>query len=136
MTVLADLAVEGTTAASELQGIADLAEADSTRISGGQRQLVLIARALAQDARVVVMDEPTASLNENDSQKLLGLLREFRAQGIACILISHKLKEVESIADTITVLRDGAVIESLDAKADLPLPGLEAAPLTYGAARS
>ena len=64
---------------------------------------------------LLILDEPTSSLNENDSQALLQLLREFRSNGIACVLISHKLKEVESVADTITVLRDGAVIESLDA---------------------
>src|SRR4051794_16933302 len=81
----------------------------------GKQQLVEIAKALSKNVELLILDEPTSSLNENDSQALLQLLREFRAQGIACVLISHKLNEVESVADTITVLRDGAVIESLDA---------------------
>jgi len=85
------------------------------RLGVGKQQLVEIAKALSKNVELLILDEPTSSLNENDSQALLQLLRDFRDQGIACVLISHKLKEVESIADTITVLRDGAVIESLDA---------------------
>ena len=85
------------------------------RIGVGKQQLVEIAKALSKKVNLLILDEPTSSLNEADSQKLLGLLREFRSQGIACVLISHKLKEVEAVADTITILRDGAVIESLDA---------------------
>ncbi len=85
------------------------------RLGVGKQQLVEIAKALSKNVTLLILDEPTSSLNENDSQALLQLLRDFRDQGIACVLISHKLKEVESIADTITVLRDGAVIESLDA---------------------
>ena len=86
------------------------------RLGVGKQQLVEIAKALSKNVELLILDEPTASLNENDSQALLQLLREFRSNGIACVLISHKLKEVESVADTITVIRDGAVIESLDAK--------------------
>jgi len=71
---------------------------------------------LSRSVGPLTLDEPPPALNGNDSQSLLQLLRDFRAQGIACVLISHKLKEVESVADTITVLRDGAVIETLDAK--------------------
>ena len=85
------------------------------RIGVGKQQLVEIAKALSKKVNLLILDEPTSSLNEADSQKLLNLLREFRSQGIACVLISHKLKEVEAVADTITILRDGAVIESLDA---------------------
>jgi putative multiple sugar transport system ATP-binding protein len=84
------------------------------RIGVGKQQLVEIAKALSKKVNLLILDEPTSSLNEADSQKLLNLLREFRDQGIACVLISHKLKEVEAVADTITILRDGAVIESLD----------------------
>ena len=87
------------------------------RIGVGKQQLVEIAKALSKKVNLLILDEPTSSLNEADSQKLLNLLREFRSQGIACVLISHKLKEVEAVADTITILRDGAVIESLDAGA-------------------
>jgi putative multiple sugar transport system ATP-binding protein len=85
------------------------------RLGVGKQQLVEIAKALSKKVSLLILDEPTSSLNESDSQKLLGLLREFRDQGIACVLISHKLKEVEAVADTITILRDGAVVESLDA---------------------
>ena len=104
--------------AIELLKKVGLHETPDTKISHlgvGKQQLVEIAKALSKDVELLILDEPTSSLNENDSQALLQLLREFRANGIACVLISHKLKEVESVADTITVLRDGAVIESLDA---------------------
>ena len=104
--------------AIELLDKVGLDESPGTRISRigvGKQQLVEIAKALSKNVELLILDEPTASLNENDSQKLLQLLREFREHGIACVLISHKLKEVEAVADTITVLRDGAVIESLDA---------------------
>ncbi len=105
--------------AIELLKKVGLSETPDTKISHlgvGKQQLVEIAKALSKNVELLILDEPTSSLNENDSQALLQLLREFRAQGIACVLISHKLKEVESVADTITVLRDGAVIESLDAR--------------------
>lgn len=82
----------------------------------GQRQLVEIAKALAKDVRLLILDEPTAALNEDDSANLLKLLSELKSQGVTCILISHKLKEIVAIADTITVLRDGRVVTSLDAK--------------------
>jgi putative multiple sugar transport system ATP-binding protein len=104
--------------AIELLKKVGLDESSNTRISRigvGKQQLVEIAKALSKNVELLILDEPTSALNENDSQQLLQLLREFRAQGIACVLISHKLKEVESVADTITILRDGAVIESLDA---------------------
>ena len=96
-------------------GLRETPDTKIRRLGVGKQQLVEIAKALSKDVELLILDEPTSSLNENDSQALLQLLREFRAQGIACVLISHKLKEVESVADTITVLRDGAVIETLDA---------------------
>ena len=96
-------------------GLDETPDTKISRLGVGKQQLVEIAKALSKDVELLILDEPTSSLNENDSQKLLQLLREFRAQGIACVLISHKLKEVESVADTITIIRDGAVIESLDA---------------------
>ncbi len=83
----------------------------------GKRQLIEIGKALAKDVKLLILDEPTAALNEDDSQNLLVLLRELNAQGVTCILISHKLKEIVSIADTITVLRDGATVCSMDATA-------------------
>ncbi|MCI7322843.1 MAG: ATP-binding cassette domain-containing protein [Lachnospiraceae bacterium] len=82
----------------------------------GNQQLVEIAKALSKNVKLLILDEPTASLNEDDSQNLLQLLRELKAQGVTCIMISHKLREITAIADTITVLRDGATICSLDAQ--------------------
>ncbi len=81
----------------------------------GKQQLIEIAKALGRDVRILILDEPTAALNEDDSENLLKLLREQRAQGVTCILISHKLKEVIAIADSVTVLRDGKTICTLDA---------------------
>jgi putative multiple sugar transport system ATP-binding protein len=81
----------------------------------GKQQLVEIAKALSRDIRLLILDEPTAALNEDDSANLLDLLRGLRDQGVTCILISHKLKEVIAIADSVTVLRDGQTICTLDA---------------------
>jgi len=81
----------------------------------GKQQLVEIAKALSKNVKLLILDEPTAALNENDSENLLNLLRELKSQGITCIMISHKLKEVISIADKATVLRDGQTICTLDA---------------------
>lgn len=81
----------------------------------GNRQLVEIAKALSKNVKLLILDEPTAALNEDDSENLLDLLRDLREQGVTCIMISHKLKEIVSIADTVTVLRDGATICSMDA---------------------
>ena len=83
----------------------------------GQQQLVEIAKALSRNARLLVLDEPTSALNETDSDNLLDLLRELKQQGVTSILISHKLQEVISIADTVTILRDGQSIVTLDASA-------------------
>jgi putative multiple sugar transport system ATP-binding protein len=81
----------------------------------GKQQLVEIAKALSKNVKLLILDEPTAALNEDDSENLLELLRELKKQGITCIMISHKLKEVISIADKATVLRDGQTICTLDA---------------------
>ena len=80
----------------------------------GKQQLVEIAKALSKEVRLLILDEPTSSLNESDSEALLNLLLEFKQQGITSILISHKLNEVKKVADRITILRDGASIETLD----------------------
>jgi len=82
----------------------------------GKQQLIEIAKALSKNAKLLILDEPTSSLNEFDSANLLNLLRELKKQGITSIMISHKLKEVISIADTVTVLRDGKTICSLDSE--------------------
>ena len=81
----------------------------------GKRQLIEIAKALSKDVKLLILDEPTAALNEDDSENLLKLIGELRNQGISCIMISHKLKEVISIADSVTVIRDGQTIVTLDA---------------------
>jgi len=81
----------------------------------GKQQLVEIAKALSKNVKLLILDEPTAALNENDSENLLLLLKELKKQGITCIMISHKLKEVIAIADKATVLRDGHTICTLDA---------------------
>jgi putative multiple sugar transport system ATP-binding protein len=81
----------------------------------GKQQLVEIAKALSREVKLLILDEPTAALNEDDSANLLELLRGLREQGVTCIMISHKLKEVIAIADTVTVLRDGKTICTLDA---------------------
>jgi putative multiple sugar transport system ATP-binding protein len=82
----------------------------------GKQQLVEIAKALSKSISLLILDEPTAALNEDDSENLLLLIKELKEQGVTCILISHKLKEVTGIADTITVLRDGKSICSLDTR--------------------
>jgi putative multiple sugar transport system ATP-binding protein len=81
----------------------------------GKQQLVEIAKALSKEVRLLILDEPTAALNDDDSAHLLDLLRGLRDDGITCVVISHKLGEVTEIADTITILRDGQSIETLDA---------------------
>lgn len=80
----------------------------------GKQQLVEIAKALSKNVRLLILDEPTSSLNEADSAKLLQLLIDFREKGLTSILISHKLNEVSKVADTITVLRDGATVARMN----------------------
>lgn len=87
-------------------------------LSVGKQQLVEIAKALSKNVKILILDEPTASLNETDSDNLLNLIRDLKKHGVTCVLISHKLKEVIKIADTITVLRDGQTICTLDAHKD------------------
>lgn len=82
-------------------------------IGVGKQQLVEIAKALAKKVKLLILDEPTAALNEEDSENLLNLLLELKKDGITSILISHKLNEISKVSDKITVIRDGAVIETL-----------------------
>jgi putative multiple sugar transport system ATP-binding protein len=98
-----------------------LSEAPGTlvdRIGVGKQQLVEIAKALSKDVRLLILDEPTSALSEKDSQALLDLLLELKRQGVTSIIISHKLNEVRSIADRVTVIRDGATISTLNANSD------------------
>lgn len=78
----------------------------------GKQQLVEIAKALSKRVKLLILDEPTAALNDEDSAHLLDLINSLRGQGITCIIISHKLKEIRRIADTVTILRDGKTIET------------------------
>ena len=79
----------------------------------GKQQLVEIAKALSRDVKLLILDEPTAALNESDCDNLLGLIQDLKQHGVTSIMISHKLKEVIRIADTVTVLRDGKTICTL-----------------------
>ena len=87
-------------------------------ISVGKQQLVEIAKALAKNARLLILDEPTASLNENDSKALLELLLQFKKEGMTSIIISHKLNEISYVSDKITIIRDGTTIETLNKLTD------------------
>ncbi|MCB8839125.1 multiple monosaccharide ABC transporter ATP-binding protein [Aurantimonas sp. VKM B-3413] len=101
----------------ELLAKVGLKEPPQTRVTDlglGKQQLVEIAKALSKEVKLLILDEPTSSLNETDSEALLKLLLEFKARGISSILISHKLNEISKVADTITVLRDGSAVSTLD----------------------
>ena len=107
--------------ADELLKTVGLKESSRTLIKDigvGKQQLVEIAKALAKKVKLLILDEPTSSLNESDSQALLDLLLKFKKEGMTSIIISHKLNEVSYVADKITVIRDGSTIETLDKKTD------------------
>jgi putative multiple sugar transport system ATP-binding protein len=113
--------LEATSRAKELLARVGLSEDPSTLIKNigiGKQQLVEIAKALAKDVKLLILDEPTAALNDADSQHLLSLLDGLRRKGITSIMISHKLNEIEQISDSITIIRDGRTIETLDVKAE------------------
>ncbi|MEU3183316.1 multiple monosaccharide ABC transporter ATP-binding protein [Streptomyces sp. NPDC006923] len=98
-----------------------LREHPGTRVADigvGKQQLVEIAKALAKKVKLLILDEPTAALNDGDSAQLLRLILELKSQGIASIIISHKLNEIAEVADSVTILRDGRTIETLDVKAE------------------
>ncbi|SFL93911.1 putative multiple sugar transport system ATP-binding protein [Gracilibacillus orientalis] len=100
----------------ERVGLKDSPETAVMDIGVGKQQLVEIAKALSKNVKLLILDEPTAALNETDSENLLKLLLELKQQGVSSILISHKLNEVSYVSDSITVLRDGKTIETLHAK--------------------
>ncbi len=107
--------------ADELLKVVGLKESSRTLIKDigvGKQQLVEIAKTLAKKVRLLILDEPTSSLNESDSQALLDLMLQFKKEGMTSIIISHKLNEVSYVADKITVVRDGSTIETLDKKTD------------------
>ena len=107
--------------AAELLNRVGLAENPITKITDigvGKQQLVEIAKALSKDVKLLILDEPTAALNDEDSAHLLGLISGLRDHGITSIIISHKLNEIKAIADRVTIIRDGQTIETLDLDAD------------------
>ncbi|QEO16088.1 ATP-binding cassette domain-containing protein [Agromyces intestinalis] len=112
--------VEAKREAIQLLARVGLRENPDTKIKHlgvGKQQLVEIAKALAKNVKLLILDEPTAALNEDDSQHLLDLILGLKAKGITSIMISHKLNEIEQIADSITIIRDGQTIETLDVAA-------------------
>jgi putative multiple sugar transport system ATP-binding protein len=99
-------------------GLKEAPRTHVTQLGAGKQQLVEIAKALSKQVKLLILDEPTSSLNEIDSDALLDLLLEFKRKGISSILISHKLNEVAKVADKITVLRDGGSIVTVDRGSD------------------
>ena len=105
--------------AAELLARVGLAENPTTPVGElgvGKQQLIEIAKALSKRVKLLILDEPTAALNDKDSEHLLGLLRQLKGQGVTSIMISHKLNEIAEIADRTTIIRDGRTIETLDMK--------------------
>ena len=102
----------------KMVGLTDSSKTLVKDIGTGKQQLVEIAKALAKNAKLLILDEPTSSLNETDSRALLDLMLEFKKNGMTMIIISHKLNEVAYVADKITIIRDGSTIETLDCKKD------------------
>jgi len=103
--------------ATELMRRVGLNESPATKVyelGVGKQQLVEIAKAMAKDVSMLILDEPTAALNDEDSNHLLDLIAGLRTHGITSIIISHKLREIRRIADRVTVLRDGKTIETID----------------------
>ena len=86
------------------------------KLGVGKQQLVEIAKALSKKVRLLILDEPTAALSESDSQALLDLMLELKAEGVTSIIISHKLNEVRRVADSVTVIRDGTTVSTMDAR--------------------
>ena len=86
------------------------------RLSTAQQQLVAIARALSMNARLLILDEPTSSLTSSDAERLFDVLRDLRAAGTGIVYISHRLKEIETLADRAVVLRDGRNAGTLHAR--------------------
>jgi putative multiple sugar transport system ATP-binding protein len=100
----------------ERVGLNDSPATKINDIGVGKQQLVEIAKALSKEVKLLILDEPTAALNDEDSAHLLGLIENLRRQGITAIIISHKLKEIRRIADTVTIIRDGKTIETFSMK--------------------
>lgn len=107
--------------AREIMEVVGLHENPDTLVSSigvGKQQLVEICKAISKDVKLLILDEPTAALNDEESDKLLNLVLEFKKKGITSILISHKLREVTRVCDAITIIRDGETIETLEKGVD------------------
>ncbi|SEE70688.1 monosaccharide ABC transporter ATP-binding protein, CUT2 family [Arthrobacter alpinus] len=107
--------------ASKLLARVGLNDHPTTKVSElgvGKQQLVEIAKALSKEVKLLILDEPTAALNDSDSENLLNLIKHLQGQGITSIMISHKLNEIKAVADKVTIIRDGQTIETLDMHAD------------------
>ncbi|MFD6699803.1 MULTISPECIES: multiple monosaccharide ABC transporter ATP-binding protein [unclassified Microbacterium] len=107
--------------AAKLLASVGLKENPATKIADigvGKQQLVEIAKALSKSVRLLILDEPTAALNDDDSAHMLELITHLRDEGITSIIISHKLNEIRAIADEVTVIRDGRNIETLEMRTD------------------
>ncbi|WP_321819730.1 MULTISPECIES: multiple monosaccharide ABC transporter ATP-binding protein [unclassified Burkholderia] len=99
-------------------GLGDSPDTPVGTLGIGKQQLVEIAKALSKEVRLLILDEPTASLNERDSETLLDLLLDLKQRGVTSIIISHKLNEISRVADSITVIRDGSTVDELDCRAE------------------
>jgi putative multiple sugar transport system ATP-binding protein len=99
-------------------GLNEPPETMVSKLGVGKQQLVEIARALSKKVDLLILDEPTSSLNDDESDKLLNLILDFKKQGITCVMISHKLNEVLKVADSVTIIRDGKSIGTHDVKAE------------------
>ena len=107
--------------AAKLLARVGLRENPTTKINQigvGKQQLVDIAKALSKEVKLLILDEPTAALNDEDSDHLIDLILSLKAEGITSIIISHKLNEIKKVSDTVTIIRDGKTIETI-AKADV-----------------
>ncbi|HEM7808124.1 TPA: sugar ABC transporter ATP-binding protein [Burkholderia multivorans] len=100
----------------EKVGLSDSPDTPVGTLGIGKQQLVEIAKALSKEVRLLILDEPTASLNEKDSDTLLELLLDLKKRGVTSIIISHKLNEISRVADSITVIRDGSTVDELDCR--------------------
>lgn len=98
----------------DMVGLDVLATKNVEALSAGQKQLIEIAKALSSDAKIILLDEPTASISVNEANILIELIKKLRDNGISFIFVSHKIEEVFSLADTVTVLRDGKNVLSME----------------------
>ncbi len=98
----------------ERVGLKDDPDTPINQIGVGKQQLVEIAKALSKKCQILILDEPTAALNEKDSKNLLDLLKHLQEEGMTCIIISHKINEIVYVADSVTVLRDGQTVANFD----------------------